>query len=176
MINSLLQEIEYYDSRGFYKLADKLTSKLLKYSREFSQDIEQNFAGLGDFTKNLKRQIFINLVSNACAGNIGFTTMNPDVFDQALQKGIDTNNADQVIKDLSKELEGNENSLKDAAAKGDKCAQALMTSIMGALQKHKFMKERLENIQQKETQNYLQQPPTSSTPVYSSGHAAVPQL
>jgi hypothetical protein len=140
MISQLLSEIQYYEERGYYRLADKLTDSLIKYSRQFNPaDID----GLQAIVSNFSRQLFTDLVSKACGNSLGFSNMNPDIFDQLVQRHTNVANSDDMIKGI--EQETNNNTLRQKADAGDQCAKALVDGLKSVHQKAKEARQKTQN-------------------------------
>ncbi len=103
-IKSLLVELDYYESKGLYKLADDISAKIKKVAKQFNPDTDMGYAGMGDFLKNLRAQYACEIPECQeffCGGGSGEFNITPDAGDfltKEYKKNPNANYVDLMLK------------------------------------------------------------------------------
>ncbi len=102
-IKSLLAELDYYESKGLYKLADSISAKIKKVAKQYNPDTD-TFQGMGDFLKNQRIQDLCEIPECQeffCGGGSGEFNMTPeagDFLDKEYKKNPNANYVDLMLK------------------------------------------------------------------------------
>ena len=103
-IKSLLAELDYYEGKGLYKLADGISTKIKKVAKQFNPDTDMGYAGMGDFLKNLRIRYACDIPECQeffCGGGSGEFNMTPeegDFLDKEYKKNPNANYVDLMLK------------------------------------------------------------------------------
>lgn len=136
MIQDLLNEIEYYESRGFYKLADKLTLSLFKYSAELDDFMHdaKSAPGLEAITSASIRQemmkIFANCPSCQAPPPGAGIESTPDFKNWAVSLGLNADNFQDVLKQIKGDISSSsESNLRELYKQGNPCIKCLFQQL-----------------------------------------------
>jgi len=103
-IESLFAELDYYESKGLYKLADSISAKIKKVAKQFNADTDTGLAGFGDFLKNQRLQDSCEIPECQeffCGGGSGEFNITPeagDFLDKEYKKNPNANYVDLMLK------------------------------------------------------------------------------
>lgn len=98
-IESLFAELDYYESKGLYKLADDISAKIKKVAKQFNPDTDTGLAGFGDFLKNVRAQYACEIPECQeffCGGGSGEFNITPEAGDFLTKEYYKNPNANYV--------------------------------------------------------------------------------
>lgn len=98
-IESLFAELDYYENKGFYKLADDISLKIKKIAKQFDANTDLGYKGMNDFFNNLKIQYACKIPECQefyCGSGSGQFTVTPDVGDFLTKEYSKNPNANYV--------------------------------------------------------------------------------
>lgn len=103
-IESLFAELDYYESKGLYKLADSISAKIKKVAGGLNLDDALGYKGVGDFLKNQRLQYACEIPECQeffCGGGSGEFNITPeagDFLDKEYKKNPNANYVDLMLK------------------------------------------------------------------------------